>query len=137
MTPDTEAGLPELPPLEGFVKNDGRTSDRVWIRIEQVQEYAKQYALTALSQERADAQRWSAMVYAPLDGSEVELMIRHRNYWLWLKSEKKIKGESWEQVVRGQWLDHNGGGWSWHGMAGTPIGWRAIDIARSQEGTNG
>jgi hypothetical protein len=77
------------------------------------------------------------MVYAPLDGSEVELMIRHRNYWLWLKSEKKIKGESWEQVVRGQWLDHNGGGWSWHGMAGTPIGWRAIDIARSQEGTNG
>lgn len=75
---------------------------------------------------------WRAMVNAPLDGSYVALLIRHPTWWLAQKSP--IAGERWEAVVRGQWIDHNGGGWCWSGMSGTPIGWRPLDELPQQDG---
>jgi hypothetical protein len=70
---------------------------------------------------------WSAMVYAPLDGTEIELLIRHHNYWTVLKVGGKDEAEkNWQGIVRGKWIDHNGGGWTWNGGAGSPIGWRPM-----------
>lgn len=63
---------------------------------------------------------WRAMVYAPLDGTEVELLLYHPDRAYATGDDKK----NWEQVVRAKWIDFNGGGWTWHGMNGTPQGWR-------------
>lgn len=80
-------------------------------------------ALDAGSIRRAiEEEVWRAMAYAPTDGTEIVLLIRHRSWW----SAKKC-GEDlsrWEGPCRGRWLDFNGGGWTWEGFMGTPIGWR-------------
>lgn len=77
-----------------------------------------QRPVTALS----DEQPWQPMLTAPLDGTEVELTIRHNN---WIYASGKDRGQ-WEQIVRAKWIDFNDGGWTWHGMAGMPVGWRAL-----------
>lgn len=69
--------------------------------------------------------RWRAMAYAPLDGTKVLLLVRHRTWWTAHKCNPEDAG-IWEAECEGQWLDHNGGGWSWEGMAGTPVGWREL-----------
>jgi hypothetical protein len=63
---------------------------------------------------------WRAMVYAPLDGTEVELLLHHPNRCYAKGEEKKI----WESVVKAKWIDINDGGWTWTGMFGRPMGWR-------------
>lgn len=73
----------------------------------------------------SDDGKWQPMLSAPLDGSEVELMIRHNN-WIYASGKDR---EQWEQIVRAKWIDFNGGGWTWHGMAGMPVGWRSVLIA--------
>lgn len=66
---------------------------------------------------------WRAMVYAPLDGTKVELLIRHRTWW----TAHKIGADSiWQGPAVGHWVDFNGGGWCWSGMSGEPIGWRPV-----------
>lgn len=70
---------------------------------------------------------WRAMVNAPLDGTEVELLVRHHSYFLELKtSGKELAEKLWQETVRAAWIDHHGGGWTWHGLNGSPIGWRPI-----------
>jgi hypothetical protein len=69
---------------------------------------------------RGQADDWRAMVYAPTDGREVELLLRHPN-WHYAEGDKK---QQWEQIVCAKWIDFNGGGWTWHGMSGSPHGWR-------------
>ena len=71
--------------------------------------------------------RWRAMAYAPLDGTKVLLLVRHRTWWTAQKCSPEDAG-IWEAECEGQWLDHNGGGWSWAGMSGTPIGWRPLNL---------
>jgi hypothetical protein len=68
---------------------------------------------------------WRAMVYAPLDGTPVVLLIRHSTWWAAHKLASKDEG-IWQASCEGHWIDHNGGGWTWRGMAGTPIGWRPL-----------
>lgn len=65
---------------------------------------------------------WQPMLTAPLDGTEVELIIRHNN-WIYASAKDR---EQWEQIVSARWIDFNGGGWTWHGMAGMPVGWRLL-----------
>jgi hypothetical protein len=67
---------------------------------------------------------WMAMLYAPTDGTEIELLLHHPNRRY---AEGDAKRE-WEQVVRATWIDFNGGGWTWHGMSGTPMGWRPLGV---------
>jgi hypothetical protein len=69
---------------------------------------------------------WRAMVYAPRDGTELELLLRHPN-WQYAKNDNA----QWEQVVRAKWIDFNHGGWTWHGMYGTPQGWRPCGVDAS------
>jgi len=68
------------------------------------------------------ANEWRAMVCAPKDGTEIEVLMFHPNRKYASEHEKK----HWEQVVRAKWIDFNGGGWTWNGMFGEPVGWRHI-----------
>lgn len=63
---------------------------------------------------------WQPMTTAPKDGSEVELLLRHKN-WQYAQGEEK---RQWQGPYRAKWINFNGGGWTWHGMAGNPIAWR-------------
>jgi hypothetical protein len=38
----------------------------------------------------------------------------------------------WEQACNARWIDFNGGGWTWNGIAGTPIAWRAAVSAHKE-----
>lgn len=68
---------------------------------------------------------WTAMLYAPRDGTKVELLIEHRTWWTAHKCSPD-ESRMWRATCEGQWIDHNGGGWTWAGMSGTPIGWRPL-----------
>lgn len=63
---------------------------------------------------------WQPMPSAPKDGSYVELLLRHLNWHY----ENPAARSMWQLVARAQWIDFNGGGWTWSGMSGTPIAWR-------------
>ena len=65
---------------------------------------------------------WRPMGTAPKDGTELELLMYHRNRQ-YAKGDEKL---SWEQVVVAKWIDFNGGGWTWYGMCGEPQGWRPL-----------
>ncbi|PZQ44864.1 MAG: hypothetical protein DI551_09185 [Micavibrio aeruginosavorus] len=56
---------------------------------------------------------------APKDGTEILILFRHESY----KFCKPDQREEWEQLCRAKWIDHNGGGWTWEGICGHPIGW--------------
>lgn len=66
---------------------------------------------------------WQAMLYAPRDGSKIELLVEHREYWVALKAGR---ADGYRQACEGHWVDFNGGGWSWMGTSGQPIGWRPL-----------
>lgn len=60
------------------------------------------------------------METAPRDGTEIEILFQHRNYYY----AEENKRDEWQQVCRARWTDFNTGGWVWHGIAGVPICWR-------------
>ena len=70
-----------------------------------------------------DGCRWERTDTAPKDGTEIELLIRHHNYTYCCKQADRSK---WQGVVRGKWIDHNGGGWTWMGMCGHVMAWRPL-----------
>jgi len=89
---------------------------------------------TNVAAESGEGDGWLPMVSAPLDGTYVELMIRHHDYWTALKLDGKERAEhDYQMVCRGQWLDHNRGGWCWAGLAGTQVGWRPLDVLSAQK----
>lgn len=63
---------------------------------------------------------WQPMETAPHDGSPVILWMVHEN----AKYAKDPVAEGWEAEVAAHWIDHNGGGWTWYGLAGRPTRWR-------------
>jgi 2',3'-cyclic-nucleotide 2'-phosphodiesterase (5'-nucleotidase family) len=64
---------------------------------------------------------WQPMATAPKDGRTIHLRILHANYHHARTDEDRAR---WEQHVEAHWIDHNGGGWTYHGMMGQPVGWR-------------
>ncbi len=64
---------------------------------------------------------WRPMDTAPKDGTEVFLFIVHPAW----QYEKDDPGQ-WQGVVKGRWIDHNGGGWTWPGLCGVPIQWAPL-----------
>lgn len=66
---------------------------------------------------------WNAMATAPRDGTEIILLLHH-TYRRYARTSAEQK--MWEQEVPAKWIDFNGGGWTWRGMAGTPIAWKEI-----------
>lgn len=69
---------------------------------------------------------WKSIDTAPKDGTVIELLIRHSNFQ-YCKTERERT--DWEQIVRAHWIEFNGGGWTWHGMYGTPFFWRTPALA--------
>lgn len=65
---------------------------------------------------------------APTDGSEIEILFRHLNYYFAGDGEK----DKWQQVCKAYWTDFNGGGWVWKGIAGTPVCWRPSGTGGSE-----
>jgi hypothetical protein len=65
---------------------------------------------------------WRPMGTAPKDGTEVELLLWHRNHRYAADWDRK----NWEQIVTAEWIDFNGGGWTWNGMCGDPQCWRPL-----------
>jgi hypothetical protein len=64
---------------------------------------------------------WLPMDCAPKDGTKIHLLIRHENYRYARTHDER---DRWKQEVEAHWSDHNGGGWTYHGMMGQPIKWR-------------
>lgn len=63
---------------------------------------------------------WRPMTTAPRDGTYIEVLVRHFT-WRYAKGVEK---DRWQQHVRAQWIDFNGGGWAWSGIMGTAMVWR-------------
>jgi hypothetical protein len=66
-------------------------------------------------------EQWRAMLYAPRDGTKVELLIEHRTWWTAHKCSPD-EARIWRAT--------------WAGMSGTPIGWRPLKTPNvGNEGT--
>lgn len=77
---------------------------------------------------------WNPMHTAPLDGTEIEILFRHFDYWTCLKLKGKEQAEAeYQAVQKAHWIDHNAGGWTWHGMAGSAMAWRPIRECEPRE----
>ena len=59
------------------------------------------------------------METAPKDGTEILIRFEHMNYQ---HADADDKDEWWE-LCEAKWIDHNGGGWTWHGICGEATGW--------------
>lgn len=68
---------------------------------------------------------WLGIESAPKDGTEILIQIHHRNRQYCEEWEKS----QWEGNAKARWIDHNGGGWYWLGMSGTPVLWKALHNA--------
>ncbi|HEY8359190.1 MAG TPA: hypothetical protein VIL30_17210, partial [Ramlibacter sp.] len=66
---------------------------------------------------------WEGMHTAPKDGRAIELLVRHSTWWSARGTDDQ---DSWQCPCPGQWLDFNGGGWSWSGHMGVAIAWRPL-----------
>lgn len=59
---------------------------------------------------------------APKDGTRILLWMVHQN----AKYSADPLTEGWVAPVVAEWIDHNGGGWMWHGLCGSPTRWARI-----------
>lgn len=67
-----------------------------------------------------DADGWRELDNAPHDGTEIELRLVHP---LAPYSPDPV-GEGYIATARAYWIDHNGGGFTWHGLCGRVAQWR-------------
>lgn len=77
-----------------------------------------------------EADGWRSLDIAPHDGTEVELRLVHA----YAPYCKDAVAEGYIAVVKAKWIDHNGGGWTWHGLCGRPAQWRPLagEISRRE-----
>lgn len=76
--------------------------------------------------EEMDGTRGRPMDEAPKDGTEILIHFRHQNWQYAKTAEEKAR---WEENCIAKWIDHNGGGWTWHGIAGQPVEWWPLPSA--------
>ena len=100
--PSDGAGLGEVPApitrLAHDLLNDG---------------YCRHFlARTPDTSPQARGEGWRPIEEAPKDGTPVLLWCVHPH------ARWATDAREWSSAVVGQWIDHNGGGWTWHGMAG-------------------
>jgi hypothetical protein len=89
--------------------------------------------VTALREKVAKDGGWRCLIDAPQDGTEIEILVRHRT-WQYARTDKERA--LWQGPCRAKWIDHNGGGWTWSGHAGAIIAWRPLlDAALTNSNT--
>lgn len=71
-----------------------------------------------------EALGWRDLSTAPHDGAEISLRVVHINAAF--DDPVKAAIDGWIAHCRGKWSDHNGGGWTWYGLCGSPCQWRPI-----------
>ena len=69
-----------------------------------------------------NAHGWRPISTAPRDGTRVLLWCVHANA---AYSDDPV-AEGWAAAVLGAWIDHNGGGWTWHGLCGRMTHWQPL-----------
>jgi hypothetical protein len=69
-----------------------------------------------------DANGWMPIETAPKDGTKILLWMVHQN----AKYSADPVSEGWEAPVTAEWIDHNGGGWTWYGLCGKPTKWQPL-----------
>lgn len=75
-------------------------------------------------------QRWNFdMAAAPRDGRSVLLWMVHPN----AKFSADPIAEGWAAPVVASWIDHNGGGWTWHGLCGVAVAWHPLPAPPTTE----
>jgi hypothetical protein len=84
-------------------------------------DYDKRYALLLATTPALRAEGWHDLDSMPRDGTEVE--IRVVNFLAPYYADEPDHG-GYVGVCRGCWIDHNGGGLTWYGLAGEPSHWR-------------
>jgi hypothetical protein len=77
---------------------------------------------------------WLTIDSAPKDGTRILIRFEHDNY----KYASPEDRDRWEEVCIAHWVDHSGGGWTWHGICGIPTHWMPLPLpappAQKQEG---
>lgn len=73
-------------------------------------------------------QSWQPIETAPRDGTRILIWFVHSN----AKFSDDPVGHGWEAAHEAHWIDHNGGGWTWHGLAGSPTHWMPLPESPTQ-----
>jgi len=60
---------------------------------------------------------WMLIDSAPKDGTRV---------LVWVLAIPELHPDSYSSASIAEWIDHNGGGWTWHGLAGTITHWMPL-----------
>lgn len=84
----------------------------------------------ALCNEIEQVRRWQDISTAPKDGRQILLWMVHAN----AKYSVDPIAEGWAAPVIARWIDHNGGGWTWHGLCGVATHWKPLGDDRPVSG---
>jgi hypothetical protein len=70
-----------------------------------------------------DPSGWRSIDSAPRDGTDILAWCVHPNaQYAGITADKS----DWQAPVVTRWIDHNGGGWTWHGLCGQFTHWQPL-----------
>lgn len=75
-----------------------------------------------------DQSKLRPMDTAPKDGTTIRIRFEHENF----KYARDDDRAQWEGLHEARWIDHNNGGWTWHGIAGRATGWLPVEDDRRE-----
>jgi len=72
---------------------------------------------------------WQPIATAPKDGTTIIVWCVHEL----AKYCEDPASEGYEAPAIARWIKHNGGGWTWHGLAGPPTLWMPLPPSPNPE----